>query len=91
MLVLKTASDVEDGEADEVLRLVGSVDDIWSEVVLSSEKNTWNKCAGAGDVWNFGGVVEEASKKIWHFRLKEVAVADSDCDEDDWERKIGYF
>ena len=37
----KTASDVEDGEADEVLSLVGSVDDIWSEVVLSSEENTF--------------------------------------------------
>ena len=39
----KTASDVEDGEGDEVLSLVGSVDDIWSEVFLSSEENTFGR------------------------------------------------
>ena len=33
----------------------------------------------SGNVWNFGGTVEESNKK------KNVAVADSDCDEDDWE------
>lgn len=27
----------------------------------------------------------ENSVKIWHSRLKGVSVADSDCDEDDWE------
>lgn len=27
----------------------------------------------------------ENSAKIWHSRLKGVSVADSDCDEDDWE------
>ena len=37
----KTVSDVEDKEGDEVLSLVGSVDDIWSEVFLSSEENTF--------------------------------------------------
>ena len=66
----KTASDVEDGEGDEVLSLVGSVDDIWSEVVLTSEESTWDKGAGACNVWNFGGVVEEASKNILAFQVE---------------------
>ena len=81
----KTVSDEEDGETVEVLGLVVSVDDMWSEGVLSSEENTWDKGAGKCNVWNFGRVVEEASKKVWHFRLKDVAVGDNDWDEDDWE------
>ena len=50
--IKKTASDEEDGEADEVLSLAGSVDAIWLEVVLSSEENAWYKGAAAGNVWD---------------------------------------
>ena len=64
--------------------LVGLADNIWSEVVLSSEENTWRK-GGDADVWNFGAAVEKLSKKFWHFGLKGVAVADSDWHKDDWE------
>ena len=52
---------------------VGSVDDIWSEVVLISEKNTCDKGNDAGNVWSFGGAVGEFSKKFWHFGLKSIA------------------
>ena len=79
-------SDEEDREVGKVISLVGSVDGIWSEAVLNGEENTWCKGDDAGNVWNFGGAVGESSKKkYWHFGLKNVAVADSDWDEDDWE------
>ena len=64
--------------------LVGLADNIWSEVVLSSEENTWRK-GGDADVWNFGAAVEKLSKKNGHFGLKGVAVADSDWHKNDWE------
>ena len=83
--IKKTASDEEDGEADEVLSLAGSVDAIWLEVVLSSEENAWDKGAGAGNVWDMVEQSKKQAKKFWHSRLKDVAVADNDCDEDDWE------
>ena len=78
-------SDEEEREVCEVMALVGSVDDIWSEIVLSSEENIWSKDGDAGKIWSFDEAIEELSKKIWHFRLKRVSVADSDCDKDDWE------
>ena len=55
----------------EVMSLAGSVNGIWSEFVMSGKENTW----GDG----------ELNKKNWHFGLKGVAMANSDCDEDDWE------
>ena len=36
--------------------------------------------------WGYlDGTVGELSKKIWHFGLKGVTMADSVWDEDDWE------
>ena len=32
------------------MSLVGLADDIWSEVVLSGEENTWRKVGDAGNV-----------------------------------------
>ena len=78
-------SDEKDTKLGEVMRLVGLVATIWSEVVLSGEENTWWKSGDAGNVWNFSGAVGELSKKFWHLGLKNVAVTDSDWDEDDWE------
>ena len=78
-------SDEEDTKLGEVMRLVGLVATIWSEVVLSGEENTWWKSGDAGNVWNFSGAVGELSKKFWHLGLKNVAMNDSDWDEDDWE------
>ena len=77
-------SDEEDTKVGEVISLVGLLDDIWSEVVLSGEENTWRKSGDTGYVWNFSGAVIDLSKEFWHFGLKDVAVADSDWNEDDW-------
>ena len=63
------------------MSLVGSVDDIWSEVVLSGKENTWGTGGDAGNVWNFGGAVGNLSEKFLHFGLKGVATAESDWDE----------
>ena len=43
-------SDEEDREVGEVMSFVGLADDIWSEVVLSGEENTWRKVGDAGNV-----------------------------------------
>ena len=51
---------------------------------LERWENIWRK-VGDVDVWNFGGTVRQLSKKFWHFRLKGLAVADSDWDVDDWK------
>ena len=66
----------EDAEVGEVTSLIGLADGIWSKVVLSDEEKSW---------WKGGGAVRELSKIFWRFRLKGVAVADSEWDEDDWE------
>ena len=65
--------------------LVGSIDDIWWEVVLSVEENTCCKVGDVGNVWNFGGANRELSQTFWHFSSKGVDVTDNDCGEDDWE------
>ena len=57
-------SDEEEREVCEVMALVGSVDDIWSEIVLSSEENIWSKDGDAGKIWSFDEAIEELSKKI---------------------------
>ena len=78
-------SDEEDSEVDEVKSLVGLLDGIWSEAVLSGEEKSWRKDGDAVNVCNFDGAVRELSVKFWHFRLKGVAVADSDWDENNWK------
>lgn len=69
------------------MNLPGLVDDRWSEVVLSGKENTWLKGGDAGNIWRFFGAVEKLSKIVWHLGLKGVAVAESNWDEDDWERE----
>ena len=64
---------------------VGLADSIWSEVVLSDEAKSWRKGRDPVNVCDFGEVVRQLFKIIWRFRLKGVAVADSDGDEHDWE------
>ena len=75
----------EDAEVGEVMSLIGLADYIWSEVVLIDEEKSWRKGGDAVDVCDFGGAVGQLCKIIWLFRLKGVAAADSDWDEDDWE------
>ena len=75
----------EDVEVGEIMNLVGLADDIWSEVVLSDEEKSWRKGGDAVNVCDSGGAVGELWKIIWCFRLKGVAMADSDWDEDDRE------
>ena len=67
------------------MSLVGLADGIWSEFVFSDEKKSWRKDCDAVDVCDFGGAVGQLCKIIWLFRLKGVAAADSDWDEDEWE------
>ena len=74
----------ENVEFGEVMILVGLVDGIWSEVILSDEKKYWWKGGDAVNVCDCGGVVGELCKIIWCFWLKGVAVADSD-----WMKMIG--
>ena len=71
------------GKVSEVMSFVGSVDDIWTKVVLSCAENTWSRVGDAGNVWNFGGAIRELSKTFSHFEFKCVVVADSDSYEDD--------
>ena len=52
---------------------------------MSGEEKSWWKGGDVIKVCDFGGAVGELSKNFWHFRLKGLAVADSDWDEEDWE------
>ena len=81
-------SDEEDSEVGEVKSLVGLLDGIWSEVVLSGEEKSWWKDGDVVNVCNFDGAVRELRVKFWHFRLKGVAVADSDWDENNWKTNL---
>lgn len=67
------------------MSLVGLVDDIWSEFVLSGEENTWRKGGDAGKFCKFGGAVGKLSKNLWNFGLKGLAVTNSDWDGGDWK------
>ena len=58
----------EDTEVGEIMSLVGLAYGIWSKVVLSDEKG-W-KGGDAVNVCDFGRVVGELSKIIWHFGLR---------------------
>ena len=60
------------------MSLVGLADDIWSEVVLSDEEESWRKGGDAVNVCDFGGAVGELWKIIRCFGFKGVTVADSD-------------
>ena len=80
-------SDEEDRAVGQVISLVGLVGDIWSEFVLSGDEYIWGEGGDAGNIWSCDEVVGELSKIFWYFALKDVFVADSDWDEDDWERK----
>ena len=63
------------------MSFTGSVDDMWSEDVLSNEESTCSKGGNAGNVWNFGGADEESNKTFLHFGLRGIAVTNSDCDK----------
>ena len=56
-------SDVEHKDVCEVMNWTDSVDYIWSEVLLSSEKDADGKGGDIGNLWNFGIRDRELSKK----------------------------
>ena len=66
------------------MSIIDSVDEIWSKVAQSGEEDTGSKVCDADNVWHFGGADGESGKKTRDFVLKGLALADSDCDEDDW-------
>ena len=66
--------DVERKDVCEVMNWTDSVDYIWSEVVLSSEKDTNGKDGDIYNIYNFGRRDRELSKKNWPF--------------DDWFRQL---
>ena len=70
------------------MSLVGLVDGIWSDVVLSDKEKSWRKGSDAVNVCDFGGAVGELWKIIWCFELKVAAVADSDWESRWAERKF---
>ena len=70
------------------MSLVGLVDGIWSDVVLSDKEKSWRKGSDAVNVCDFGGAVGELWKIIWCFELKVAAVADSDWESGWAERKF---
>ena len=51
---------------------------------MSAEGKSWQKGGVAVNICNFGGAVGEISKKVWHFGLKDVTVAESDWGKNDW-------
>ena len=60
-------SDVERKDVSEVMNWTDSVDYIWSEVVLNSEKDNNGKGGDIYNIYNFGRRDRELRKKSWRF------------------------
>ena len=60
-------SDVERKDVCEVMNWTDSVDYIWSEVVLNSEKDNNGKGGDIYNIYNFGRRDRELRKKSWRF------------------------
>ena len=60
-------SDVERKDVCEVMNWTDSVDYIWSEVVLNSEKDNNGKGVDIYNIYNFGRRDRELRKKSWRF------------------------
>ena len=67
-------SDVERKDVCEVMNWTDLIDYIWSEVVLSSEKDTNGKDGDIYNIYNFSRRDRELSKISWRF--------------DDWFRQL---